>query len=169
MLSFKKHRLELSKCIQYPMLLYCRLQSAGLLPHDRGMKKSDIALTKLGVSELLDAIEGIINSDPENFYKFVDVLEKDSTMWPISNKLWCTGEHSLVFWCNSNHHVHANNVCMIEYNIIMHMDMHLCVSLYYSTTDHTTNLLLLLLLLLLHHPLLPLFFLILLFSLKHSR
>ena len=92
-----KHRLELSMCIQYPTLLYCRLQSAGLLPHDGSIKISDITSTKLGVSELLDVIEEMINSDPRNFYKFIDVLWKDSTMWPISNKLYSTGEQSLVF------------------------------------------------------------------------
>ena len=94
-----KYRPELSKCIQYPMLLYCRLWSAGLLPRDGSMKISDITSTKLGVTELLDAIlEEVIDSDPGNFYKFVDELEKDSTMWTICNKLWSTGEqHSVVF------------------------------------------------------------------------
>ena len=58
---------------------------------------SDITSTKLGVSELLDAMEEVINSDPGNFYKFIDVLEKDSTMWTICNKLWSTSEHSVVF------------------------------------------------------------------------
>ena len=96
-LSFKKNRLELSKCIRYPTLLYYRLQSAGLLPHGGSMKMSDIASTKLRVSKLLDAIEEMINSDPGNFYKFVGVLEKDSTMWPICDKLRSTGEHSVVF------------------------------------------------------------------------
>ena len=57
---------------------------------------SDIASTKLGVSELLDAVEEMINSDPRNFYKFVDELEKDSTMWPICNKLWSTGERAFI-------------------------------------------------------------------------
>ena len=100
MFSFVTHRLELSRYIQYPTLLYCRLQSAGLLPCDGSMKMSDIASTKLGVSELLDAIQEMINSNSGNFYKFVDELEKDSTMWPICNKLWYTGEQSVVFWCN---------------------------------------------------------------------
>ena len=78
------------------MLLYCRLQSAGLLPHDESMKISDIASTKLGMSELLDAVEEMIHSNSGNFYKFVDELEKDSTMWPICNKLWSTGERAFI-------------------------------------------------------------------------
>ena len=107
MLSFKKHCLELSRHIQYPTLLYCRLQSAGLLPRDGSMKISDIASTKLGVSELLDAVEEMINLNSGNFYKFVEVLEKDSTMWTICNKLqWSTGEQSVVFWCNSLMHAY---------------------------------------------------------------
>ena len=61
------------------------------------MKISDVASTKLGMTELLDAIEEMINSDPGNFYKFVDMLEKDSTMWAICNKLWSTGELSVMF------------------------------------------------------------------------
>ena len=85
------------------MLLYCRLQSAGLLPHDGSINILHITSTKLGVSELLDAIEEMINSDPGNFYKFVDELEKDSTMWTICNKLWSTGEQSVVFWYSIMH------------------------------------------------------------------
>ena len=54
----------------------------------------------MGVSELLDAIEEMINLNSGNFYKFVDELEKDSTMWTICNKLWSTGEQSVVFWCS---------------------------------------------------------------------
>ena len=117
------------------MLLYCRLQSAGLLPHDGSIKISHITSTELGVSELLDAIEEMINSDPRNFYKFVDELEKDTTMWTICNKLWSTGEHSVVFWCNLTYHLHRyiTHLCMMEYNACLHILQH------YRSVDATSQ------------------------------
>ena len=39
---------------------------------------------------LLDSVEGQIKMDPQNFYKFVDELEKDSPMQHLCDKLRST-------------------------------------------------------------------------------
>ena len=87
------------------------MQSAGLLPRDVSMKISYIASTKLGVSELLDAIEAMVNLNSENFYKFIDVLEKDITMWPICNKLCSTGERAFIGNLKTLNHVYTPVIC----------------------------------------------------------
>ena len=75
--------------------------SADLLSRDTRRKITQLSLTEQKVSTLLDATETVISLDPQNFYKFVNELEKDSPLQHLCDKLRSTrGE--------------CGNVCMVE-------------------------------------------------------
>ena len=61
-------------------MLSVRLYSARLISRDVRKKISELTLTEQKVSELLNVTEAMIRVNPQNFYKFVDVLEKDSPL-----------------------------------------------------------------------------------------
>ena len=86
--SFKKHFEDLFNSIQAPIALSVRLFTAGLLhPATRKAIRSLEHKPSEQMSELLDAVEGQIIVDPQNFYKFVDELEKDRPMQHLCDKL----------------------------------------------------------------------------------
>ena len=87
---FKKYFADLSECIQSPTTLAGRLYSADLLSRDT--RRTICSLERPGqqTTELLDAVEGQISMDPQNFYKFVDELEKDRPMQHLCDKLRST-------------------------------------------------------------------------------
>ena len=88
---FRKHFADLFKSIQNPVPLSVALFSAGLLSSDTRRRIADRALTtEEKISELLNATEAMIKDDPQNFYKFVDVLEKDRPMQHLCDKLRST-------------------------------------------------------------------------------
>ena len=96
--SFKKHFADLSDGIQNPTSLANRMFSADLLSRYTRRRISELPLTEQKVSTLLDVTETMISLDPQNFYKFVDELEKDSPMQHLCDKLRSTcGERD-------NHH-----------------------------------------------------------------
>ena len=71
-------------------MLSVRLFSARLISRDVRKKISELALTEQKVSELLNATEAMIRVNPQKFYKFVDVLEKDSALQDLCDKLRST-------------------------------------------------------------------------------
>ena len=85
--SFKEHFAVLFEGIQDPVTLSARLFSAGLL--DRETRRTICSLERPAqqMSKLLDAVEGQIIMDPQNFYKFVDELKKDRPMQHLCDKL----------------------------------------------------------------------------------
>ena len=88
--SFKQHFAVLSDSIQNPTKLANRLFSANLLSRDTRKKISDTTPTEQSVSLLLNSSETMISMTPQNFYKFVDELEKDASMQHLCNKLRST-------------------------------------------------------------------------------
>ena len=87
---FKKYFADLSECIQNPATLAGRLYSADLLSRDTKRTIYLLERPAQQITELLDAVEGQIRLDPQNFYKFVDVLEKDRPMQHLCDKLRST-------------------------------------------------------------------------------
>ena len=86
--SFKRHFEDLFNSIQAPIALSVRLFTVGLLhPATRKAIRSLEHKPSEQMSELLAAVEGQIIVDPQNFYKFVDELEKDRPMQHICDKL----------------------------------------------------------------------------------
>ena len=53
-------------------------------------KLSDLILRRDKVTELLDATETATRLDPQNFHKFVEELDKDSSMQHLCDKLRST-------------------------------------------------------------------------------
>ena len=88
--SFKKHFADLSDGIQNPTSLANRMFSADLLSRETRRRISELTLTEQKVSTLLDATETMISLHPQNFYTFVDELEKDSLMQHLCDKLRST-------------------------------------------------------------------------------
>ena len=86
--SFKLHYADLFDMIRNPIPLSMRLSSAKLLSRDSKRKK--VPQTEQQVTELLDAVQTSIQLDPQNFYKFLNELEKDSSMQHLSGKLRAT-------------------------------------------------------------------------------
>ena len=88
--SFREHFAVLFEGIQDPVTLSMRLFAAGLL--DRETRRTICSLERPAQqrNELLNAVEGQIILDPQNFYKFVDELEKDRPMQHLCRKLRST-------------------------------------------------------------------------------
>ena len=78
---------DLSDGIQNPTSLANRMFSADLLSRDTRRRISELPLTEQKVSTLLDVTETMIILNPQNFYKFVVELEKDSPMQHLCDKL----------------------------------------------------------------------------------
>ena len=86
--SFKKHFEDLFNSIQEPIALSVRLFKADLLHSETRIDICSLHhMPSLQKSKLLDAVEGQIILDSENFYKFVDELEKDRPMQRLCDKL----------------------------------------------------------------------------------
>ena len=84
--SFRSHCADLSEAIRYPTTLAATLYSAGVLSCETTRKIIELSdLQK--VTELLDATETTIRLDPSNYHKFVEALEKDSSMQHLCGKL----------------------------------------------------------------------------------
>ena len=65
--------------------------SARLISHDVRKKISEpVTFTEQKVSELLNATEVMIKVNSQNFYKFVDVLEKGTPLQDLCDKLRST-------------------------------------------------------------------------------
>ena len=88
--SFQRHYADLFKSIGDPTSLAAELYSAGLLSRDTRMNIFDLVLRQQKVSVLLDATETTIRLDPSNYHKFVEALEKDSSMQHLCGKLRST-------------------------------------------------------------------------------
>ena len=90
--SFRDHFADLFESIQNPTTLSARLYSAGLLSSETRKRVCSRTLVDSDkVSELLDATETAIRLDPQNnFYKFVEALEKDSSVQHLCSKLRST-------------------------------------------------------------------------------
>ena len=74
--SFRRYFADLSDTIQNPTTLASRLYSAGILSRERRNNISSLQLPEVQqIRQLLDAVEGQIKVDSQNFYKFVDELE----------------------------------------------------------------------------------------------
>ena len=89
--SFKKSFADLYESIQNPTTLAVRLYTADVLSRETRKRICGRALVDSDrVNELLDAMETMIQHDSNNFYKFVDELEKDSSMQHLCSKLRST-------------------------------------------------------------------------------
>ena len=77
--SFKVHYGDLFVAIQNPVSVSTCLYSADLLSRSTKNKIYELPLTEQKVSVLLDATETAIRLKPQNFYKFVQVLEMHSS------------------------------------------------------------------------------------------
>ena len=89
--SFRRHYADLFKSIGDPTLLAAELYSAGLLSRETRKRIYSRTLVESDkVSELLDATETAIRLDPSNYHKFVEALEKDSSMQHLCGKLRST-------------------------------------------------------------------------------
>ena len=88
--SYQEHFADLFEGIQEPVSLSLRLFSAGLLHRDTRRTICSLERPVQQRTELLDAVERQIRVDPQNFYKFVDELEKDSPMQHLCDKLRST-------------------------------------------------------------------------------
>ena len=83
--------------IRNPVPLAARLYSAGLLSRHTRDKINELTLREQKVTELLVATETTIRLDPSNYHKFVEALEKDSSMQHLCGKLRSTcGEYDNV-------------------------------------------------------------------------
>ena len=89
--SFQSHFADLFESIQNPTTLSARLFAAGLLSRETRKRICSRTLVDSDkVSELLDATETAIRLDPSNYHKFVEALEKDSSMQHLCGKLRST-------------------------------------------------------------------------------
>ena len=88
--SFQSHYADLFEAIGNPTILAARLFSAGLLSLHARDKVNDLTLREQKVSELLVATETTIRQYPSNYHKFVEALEKDSSMQHLCGKLRST-------------------------------------------------------------------------------
>ena len=90
--SFRDHFSDLFESIQNPTTLSVRLYSAGLLPLQTRNKilSRGVLVDSEKVSVLLVAIETIIHQNSSNYHKFVEALEKDSSMQHLCGKLRST-------------------------------------------------------------------------------
>ena len=89
-LTFQEYYAELLKSIGDPTSLAAELYSAGLLSRETRINISDLTLRQQKVSVLLDATETAIRLNPSNYHKFVEALEKDSSMQHLCGKLRST-------------------------------------------------------------------------------
>ena len=88
--SFRDHYADLFESIRNPAPLAARLYSAGLLSRHTRDKINELTLREQKVTELLVATETAIRPDPSNYHKFVEALEKDSSMQHLCGKLRST-------------------------------------------------------------------------------
>ena len=88
--SFRDNFADLFEGIQEPISLSARLFSAGLLHIETKRTICSLERPAQQRNELLDAVERQIRVDPQNFYRFVDELEKDSPMQHLCSKLRST-------------------------------------------------------------------------------
>ena len=89
--SIHDHFADLFESIQNPTTLSARLYSAGLLSRETRKRICSRTLVDTDkVCELLDATETTIRLDPSNYHKFVEALEKDSSMQHLCGKLRST-------------------------------------------------------------------------------
>ena len=90
--SFQRHYADLYKSIGDPTSLAAELYSAGLLSRETRKRICSRTLVEDSekVSVLLDATETTIQLDPSNYRKFVEALEKDSSMQHLCGKLRST-------------------------------------------------------------------------------
>ena len=88
--SFQRHYADLLEDIRNPTTLAARLYSAGLLSRHTRDKINELTLREQKVTELLVATETTIRLDPSNYHKFVEALEKDSSMQHLCGKLRST-------------------------------------------------------------------------------
>ena len=90
--SFQDHFADLFESIQNPTTLSARLYSAGLLSRETRDKifTRGVLVDSEKVSVLLVAIDTTIRLDPQKFSKFVEALEKDSSMQHLCGKLRST-------------------------------------------------------------------------------
>ena len=88
--SFRRHFADLSESIQNPTTLASRLYSADMLSRERRNNIGSLHLSVEQIGQLLDAVEGQIKVDSRKFYKFVDELEKDSSMCHLCDKMRST-------------------------------------------------------------------------------
>ena len=91
--SFQRHYADLYKSIGDPAYtsLAAELYSAGLLSRETRKRICSRTLEDSEkVSVLLDATETTIQLDPSNYRKFVEALEKDSSMQHLCGKLRST-------------------------------------------------------------------------------
>ena len=94
--SFRRHFADLSESIQNPTTLASRLYSADILSRERRNNIGSLQLSVEQIGQLLDAVEGQIKVDSQNFYKFVDELEKDSPMHHLCDEMRSTCGESLI-------------------------------------------------------------------------
>ena len=85
--SFRTNFADLSDTIQNPKTLASRLYSADMLSRERRNNIESLQLPVEQIGQLLDAVEGQIKMDSQNFYKFVDELEKDGSMRHLCDKM----------------------------------------------------------------------------------
>ena len=87
--------------IQNPATLASRLFAADLLPNETRKKIcSRILIDEDKINALLDAIETAVRLEAQKFYKFLEALEKDSSMQHLCGKLRSTcGECDHVVMC----------------------------------------------------------------------
>ena len=89
--AFQRHFADLFKSIGDPTSLAAELYSAGLLSRETRKRIYSRTLVESDkVCELLDATETAIRLDPSNYHKFVEALEKDSSMQHLCGKLRST-------------------------------------------------------------------------------
>ena len=88
--SFQRHYADLLEDIRSPTTLAARLYSDGLLSRHARDKINELTLREQKVTELLVATETAIRLDPSNYHKFVEALEKDSSMQHLCGKLRST-------------------------------------------------------------------------------
>ena len=88
--SFQRHYADLLETVRNPVPLAARLYSADLLSRHTRDKINELTLREQKVTELLVATETAIRLDPSNYHKFVEALEKDSSMQHLCGKLRST-------------------------------------------------------------------------------
>ena len=107
--SFKIHYAELFDAIQNPVCLSTCLYSIDLLSRNTRNKIYELGLTEQKVSVLLDATETTIRLKPQNFYKFVEVLEMHSSMQDLCGKLRHTCGECDNYLCLCLSYMHTNS------------------------------------------------------------
>ena len=88
--AFRKHYAVLLETIDNPTILAARLYSDDVLSRHTRDKINELTLTEQKVTELLVATEKTIRLDPSNYHKFVEALEKESSMQHLCGKLRST-------------------------------------------------------------------------------